>query len=71
MFCTLNTGFEHAIHTGAVTTTFCGLHPGFVTVNVTKPVKFAKLFALDVTVVPATDTVKLMLYVPLLLHNVL
>jgi hypothetical protein len=57
MFCTVNTGFEHATHTGADTTTLCGLHPGFVTVKVTVPVKLAKLFALEVTVVPAIEVV--------------
>ena len=59
MFCTVNTGFEHTTHAGADTTTLCGLHPGFVTVKVTVPVKLAKLLALEVTVVPLTDVVKL------------
>jgi len=57
MFCTVNTGFAHITHTGGFTTTLCGLHPGFVTVKVTAPVKFAKLFALEVTVVPLTEVV--------------
>ena len=57
MFCTLNTGFVHTTHTGAVTVTVCGVQPGLVTVNVTAPVKFAKLLALDVTVVPVTEVV--------------
>jgi hypothetical protein len=57
MFCTVNTGFEHATHAGADTTTLCGLQPGFVTVKVTVPVKFAKLLALEVTVVPAIEVV--------------
>ena len=57
MFCTVNTGFEHNTQTGALTTTLCGLHPGFVTVKVTVPVKLAKLFALEVTVVPAIEVV--------------
>jgi len=57
MFCTVNTGFEHITHTGGFTTTLCALHPGFVTVKVTAPVKFAKLFALEVTVVPLTEVV--------------
>jgi len=57
MFCTVNTGFEHIAHTGGFTTTLCGLHPGFVTVNDTAPVKFAKLFELEVTVVPFTEVV--------------
>jgi len=57
MLCTVNTGFEQITHTGGFTTTLCGLHPGFVTVKVTAPVKFAKLFALEVTVVPLTDVV--------------
>ena len=57
MFCTVNTGFGHATHAGADTTTLCELHPGFVTVKVTVPVKLAKLFALEVTVVPAIEVV--------------
>jgi len=57
IFCTVNTGLVQITHTGALTTTLCGLHPGFVTVNVTAPVKFAKLFELEVTVVPLTDVV--------------
>jgi len=57
MFCTVNTGFEQNTHTGGFTTRLCGLHPGFVTVKVTAPVKFAKLFALEVTVVPLIDAV--------------
>jgi len=57
MFCTVNTGFAQITHTGGFTTTLCGLHPGFVTVRVTAPVKFAKLFILEVTVVPLTDVV--------------
>ena len=57
MFCTVNTGFVHATHAGALTTTVCAVQPGLVTVNVTVPVKFEKLFALEVTVVPLTDVV--------------
>ena len=57
MFSIVNTGFAHIGHTGAVTTTLCGLHPGFVTVNVTDPDKFVKLFALEVTVVPVIEVV--------------
>ncbi len=37
----------------------------------TIPVKFAKLLALEVTVVPAIEVVKLILYEPLILHEVL
>jgi len=57
MFCKVSTGFEQITHTGGFTRTLCGLHPGFVTVNVTAPLKFAKLFALEVTVVPLTEVV--------------
>jgi hypothetical protein len=57
MFCSVNTGFEHTPHIGAFTTTFCGVQPGLVTVKVTAPVKLAKLFALELTVVPATELV--------------
>ena len=57
MFWTVNTGFGHATHTGADTTTVCAVHPGFVTVKVTVPVKFEKLFALEVTVVPVIEDV--------------
>jgi len=56
-FCTVSTGFAQIRHTGGFTTTLCGLHPGFVTVKVTVPVKFAKLLALEVTVVPLADVV--------------
>jgi len=57
MFCTVSTGFEQITQTGGFTTTLCGLQPGLVTVKVTAPVKFAKLFILEVTVVPFTDVV--------------
>jgi len=57
MFCKVSTGFEQITHTGGFTTRLCGLHPGLVTVKVTAPVKFAKLFELEVTVVPLTDVV--------------
>ena len=55
MFCSVNTGFEHTPHTGAATTTFCGLQPGLVTVKVTVPVKLVKLVALELTVVPVIE----------------
>ncbi len=55
MFCSVNTGFEHTAHTGAVTTTVCGLQPGLVTVKVTAPVTLVKLVALELTVVPAIE----------------
>jgi hypothetical protein len=50
-------GVKQAIHTGGVTITVCGvqLAKGFVTVNVTGPVRFAKLAG--VTVVFATEVV--------------
>ena len=57
MFCIVNTGFEQTTHVGALTTTLCEAHPGFVTVKVTVPVKLTKLFALEVTIVPPTDVV--------------
>jgi len=57
MFCTVSTGFEQITHTGGFTTTLCELHPGFVTVRVTAPDKFAKLFALELTVVPLNEVV--------------
>jgi hypothetical protein len=55
MFCSVNTGFGHTPHIGAVTTTVCGLQPGLVTVKVTAPVTLVKLVALELTVVPAIE----------------
>ena len=59
MFCILSTGLAHTAttHPGALTTTLCGLQPGFVTVKVTAPVKLAKLFALELTEVPLIEVV--------------